>query len=51
MILKYTENSQFIYPSGKSMTPHLPRYQDLAVARYSCGSEALDMAHPRLSLN
>ncbi len=34
--------------SGKPMTPHLLRYQDLAVDDYSCGLDALDLRYPRL---
>jgi len=29
------------------MTPHLLRYQDLAVDDYSCGLDALDLGHSR----
>jgi len=37
----------FIYLSGKPMTPHLLRYQGLAVDDYSCGLDALDLGYPR----
>jgi len=30
------------------MIPHLLCYQGLAVKNYSCGSDALDLQHPRL---
>jgi len=40
----------FIYLSGKPMTPHLLRYQRLAVDDYSCGLNALDLGYPRLSI-
>ena len=32
------------------MTPHLLRYQGLAVDDYSCGLDALDLEYPRLSI-
>jgi len=32
------------------MTPHLLRYQGLAVDDYSYGLDALDLGYPRLSL-
>jgi len=33
------------------MTPHLLRYQGLAVDDYGFALDALDPGHPRLSLN
>ena len=33
------------------MIPHLLRYQGLAVIDYGCALDALNMGHPRLSLN
>jgi hypothetical protein len=36
---------------GKPMTPHLLRYQGLAVNDYGVTLDASNLAHPRLSLN
>jgi len=33
------------------MTPHLLRYQELAVDAYGFTLDALNLGHPRLSLN
>ena len=41
----------FVYPKGKAMTPHLLRCQGLAVIYYGFALDALDLGHPRLSLN
>jgi hypothetical protein len=40
-----------VYPSGKPMIPHLLRCQGFAVAYYGFTLDALDLEHPRLSLN
>jgi hypothetical protein len=45
------EQNPIFYPSGKPMTPHLQRYQRLAVEDYGFALDALDLGHPRLSLN
>jgi hypothetical protein len=45
------KKSQFVYPTGKPMIPHLLRYQELAVNDYGFALDALDLGHPRLSLN
>jgi hypothetical protein len=42
---------RLVYPSGKPITPHLLRFQGFAVANYSFTLDALDLGHPRLSLN
>jgi len=41
----------FVYLSGKPMTPHLLHYQGLAVDDYGFSLDALNLGHPRLSLN
>jgi hypothetical protein len=41
----------FVYPSGKPMTPHLRRCQGFAVANYGFTLGALNLGYPRLSLN
>jgi len=43
--------SHFVYPSGKLSTPHLLRYQGLAVDDYGFALDALDLWHPKISLN
>jgi hypothetical protein len=43
--------SHFVYPSGKPMIPHLLRYQGFEVYEYDFALEALNLGHPRLSLN
>ena len=44
--------SHFVYPSRLGgMITHLLRYQGLAVGDYGFILDALDMGHPRLSLN
>jgi hypothetical protein len=48
MLLFYLD---FVYLTGKPMTPHLLRYQGLAVNDYGFALDALNMGHPRLSLN
>ena len=42
----------FVYPTGEPMTPHLLRYQELAVPinRDGCVLDALNMGYPQLSL-
>ena len=38
-----------VYLTGKPMTPHLPRYQDLAVDKTTAAAlTALDLRYPRL---
>ncbi len=41
----------FVYLTGKPMTPHLLRYQRLAVVHYGCVIDALNMGYPQLSFN
>ena len=48
MRCKLIEKSHFVYPSGKPMTPHLLRYQGLAVDDYDFALDASNLAHPRL---
>ena len=44
--------SPFCLPYGKAdYTPHLLRYQGLAVGDYGFALDASNMGHPRLSLN
>jgi len=47
MIYITLKKYHFINLSGKPMTPHLLRYQVLAVDDYSCGLDALDLGYPR----
>jgi len=41
----------FIYPAGKPMIPHLLCYQGFEVYEYDFTLDALNLGHPRLSLN
>ena len=47
----YNKKSHFVYPLGKPMTPHLLRYQGLAVDDYDFALDASNLGHPRLSLS
>jgi hypothetical protein len=47
----FINKSHFVYPSGKPRIPHLPRYQGLAVDDYGFALDALNLGHPRLSIN
>jgi hypothetical protein len=51
--MKYTieKKSQFVYPTGRPIINHLLLYQELAVDDYGFTLDALDLGHPRLSLN
>jgi hypothetical protein len=50
--MRYTlKKSHFVHLSGKPMTPYLLRYQGLAVDDYGFALDALNIGHPRLSLN
>jgi hypothetical protein len=40
----------FVYPTGELITPHLLRYQKLAVVYYGCVLDALNMGCPQHSL-
>jgi hypothetical protein len=51
MRYKFIKKSRFVYPLGKPMTPKLLRYQGLAVDDYGFTLDALNLGHPRLSLN
>jgi hypothetical protein len=51
MRYKFIKTPQFVYLSGKPMTPHLLRYQGFAVDDYGFTLEALNLGHPRLSLD
>jgi hypothetical protein len=51
ILLFYLLYLRLVYPSGKPITPHLLRFQGFAVAHYSFTLDALDLGHPRLSLN
>jgi hypothetical protein len=51
ILLFYLLYLRFVHPSGKPITPHLLRFQGFAVANYSFTLDALDLGHPRLSLN
>jgi hypothetical protein len=42
---------RFVHPPGKPMIPKLPRCQEFGIAYYSLTLDALDLGHPRLSLN
>ena len=44
MKYKFIKKSHFVYPLGKPMTPHLLRYQGLAVDDYDFALEALNGA-------
>jgi len=48
---KFIKKSRFVCPLGKSMTPHLLRYQGLAVDDYGFTLDVSNLGHPRLSLN
>ena len=50
-IMILISDPRFVYPSGKPIIPHLQRYAGFAVAYYGFTLEALDLGHPRLSLN
>jgi len=50
MRYKIYKKSHFVYLSGKPMTPHLRRYQGLAVDDYAFVLDALNLRYPRLSL-
>ena len=50
MRYKLIKKSHFVYPLGKPMTPHLLRYQGLAVDDYGFALDASNLEHPRLSL-
>jgi hypothetical protein len=50
MRCKLIKKSHFVYPLGKPMTPHLLRYQGLAVIDYDFALDASNLGHPRLSL-
>jgi len=41
----------FVYPVGKPMIPNLLCYQGLAVDHYGFALDAVELGHPRLSLN
>jgi len=51
MRYKFIKKSHFVYLSGKPMTPHFLRYQGLAVDDYGVALDALNLGHPRLSIN
>ncbi len=40
-----------VYPAGKPMIPHLRCCQGFAVAYYGFTLDAMNLGHPRLSLN
>ena len=44
------KKSHFVYLSGKPMTPHLFRYQGLAVDDYGFALDASNLWHPQLSI-
>jgi hypothetical protein len=46
MRYKFIEKSHFVYLSGKPMTPHLIRYQRLAVDDYGVSLDALNLPAP-----
>ena len=50
MRYKFIKKSHFVYPLGKPMTPHLLRYQGLAVDDYGFALDASNLGHPRLSI-
>jgi len=43
MRYKLIKKSHFVYPLGKSMTPHLLRYQGLAVDDYDFALDASNL--------
>ena len=47
MRYKLIKKSHFVYPLGKPMTPHLLRYQGLAVDDYGFALDASNLEHPR----
>ena len=51
MRCKFIKIPYFVYHSGKPRIPHLLRYQGFAVDDYGFTLDALDLGHPRLSLN
>jgi len=51
MKYKILIKSHFVYPLGKPMTTHLLCCQGFAVAYYGFTLDALNLGHPRLSLN
>jgi hypothetical protein len=51
MRYKFIKKFQFVYLSGNPMIPHLLRYQGLAVDDYGVALDALNLRHPRISIN
>jgi len=51
MRYKLIKNPHFVYLSGKPMIPYLLRSQGFAVDDYGFTLDALNLGHPRLSLN
>jgi len=51
MRFKFIKKSHFVYPLGKPMIRHLLRYQGFAVDEYGFTLDALNLGHPRLSIN
>jgi hypothetical protein len=49
MRYKFIKKSHFVYLSGKPMTRHLLRYQELAVDDYGFALDASNLGYPRLS--
>ena len=50
MRYKLIKKSNYVYPLGKPMTPHLLRYQGLAVDDYGLALNASNLGHFGLSL-
>jgi hypothetical protein len=51
MRYRFIKNPHFVCLSGKPRIPHLLRYKGFAVEDYGFTLDALNLGHPRLSLN